>query len=301
MTENPISRFAVEPLDCCLKERDCFKRQTQLENLAKELKRSNEALEAFASMASHDLKEPLCTITSFLKLIELRNSDTLQKESRDHLKFALNAAERLRNLIQDLLDFSRIGMKETIHSDFELSEAVEKAMTNLGDTVSENLPRLFVGELPRIHADLDRTIQLFQNLISNAIKYRSHAAPLIRIKAKRLADKWLIEVADDGIGIEKQYHDRIFEMFRRLHGQEIPGSGVGLGICRKIVEQQGGKIWVESEPGKGSRFYFTIPHNQGETNEQCKPNKTLHDKIPSHDWRGHCAFQGNGSDARIPH
>jgi light-regulated signal transduction histidine kinase (bacteriophytochrome) len=302
MTEKQTHCLAdIKPLVCCAKERACHKRQTQLEALAKELKRSNDALEAFASMASHDLKEPLCTITSFLKLIELRSSASLPAESREHLKFALSASDRLRNLIQDLLDFSRIGMKEVNQVDFDMREAVDRAMNNLGDTVSENFPRLFVDELPRIHADLERTIQLFQNLISNAIKYRSHPAPLIRIKAKHFPDEWLIEVADDGIGIEKQFHGRIFEMFRRLHGQEIPGSGVGLGICRKIVEQRGGKIWVESELGKGSRFYFTIPHNQRSNNEQCQFNQTLHDQIPTHDRRGYCALQSDRNDARVLH
>ncbi len=252
--------LVVKPLECCFQERECFTRQARLEAIAKELKRSNDALEAFASMASHDLKEPLCTITSFLKLIELKNSDNLKAESRAHLKYALNASDRLQNLIQDLLDYSRIGMKEANLVDLEMSEAVEKAMTNLGTAVLEHHPRVEVENLPRIRADLERTTQLFQNLIGNAIKYRSHPGPLIRIRSKRCSDGWLIEVADDGIGIEKQHHQRIFEMFRRLHGQEIPGSGVGLGICRKIVKQRGGEIWVESELGKGSSFYFTVPH-----------------------------------------
>lgn len=247
-------------LGCCTHERECFQRQLRLETLAKELKRSNEALEAFASTASHDLKEPLCTISSFLKLIELKNVDQLQKESRQYLKYALSASERLQNLIQNLLDYSRIGMRDAELVDFKLSDAVKKARENLENALLENNARIGVGELPLVRGDFGRTIQLFQNLIANAIKYRSKSDPVIQINAKQCPGGWMIEVADNGMGIDKQFHARIFEMFRRLHGQEIPGSGVGLGICKKIVEHRGGKIWVESELGKGSRFYFTIPH-----------------------------------------
>lgn len=253
-------RAPLSALGCCRHERECFKRQVQLETLASELKRSNEALEAFASMASHDLKEPLCTISSFLKLIELKNVDELQTESQQYLKYALSASDRLQTLIQDLLDYSRIGMKEAFVAEFKLSDAVTKAEENLGKAISQSDARIAVGELPVVQGDFERTVQLFQNLIANAIKYRSPSEPLIRINAKRYPAGWMIEVADNGMGIDRQFHRRIFEMFRRLHGQEIAGSGVGLGICQKIVEHRGGRIWVESELGKGSRFYFTIPN-----------------------------------------
>jgi light-regulated signal transduction histidine kinase (bacteriophytochrome) len=152
-------------------------------------------------------------------------------------------------------------MKDATLEDFKLTDAVKKAMENLATTLLESEAQIMIGRLPQVHGDFGRTIQLFQNLIANAIKYRSQSQPpIVHINAKKCPGGWMIEVADNGMGIEKQFHHRIFEMFRRLHGQEIPGSGVGLGICKKIVEHLGGKIWVESEVGKGSRFFFTIPH-----------------------------------------
>lgn len=246
-------------LECCAFERECYERQKQLERLAEELARSNGELELFASMASHDLQEPLCTITTYLQLIERTKANSLDQDSRGYLKFTLDASKRLRDLIDDLLTYSRVGVKSSNFVTFKANVAVEEALTSLAGAIAESDARIEVEELPEICADSHRMVQLFENLISNAIKYHSGSVPLIRIGAERQADRWVFHVADNGIGIEKHFQERVFEMFRRLHGNEIPGTGIGLGICKKIVEQRGGKIGIESEPGKGSKFHFSVP------------------------------------------
>lgn len=254
-----IGKQRVPKLKCCAYERECHQRQLQLEALAKDLARSNEDLEMFASMASHDLKEPLCTMTTFLQLIEKNPGSALDEQAKDYLRFALAASNRLRNLIDDLLDYSRVGTRKARFRTFKSQEAVKTAQQNLAAAIAESSAHVEVGILPTLHADSERVAQLFENLIGNAVKYRSKVSPLIKVSAKRQSDGWLFTVADNGLGIEKEFLEKVFEIFRRFHASQSSGTGVGLAICKKIVEQRGGKIWVESEPGKGSKFHFTVP------------------------------------------
>ncbi|MBK1619731.1 hypothetical protein CKO42_15030 [Lamprobacter modestohalophilus] len=245
----------------------------------RELKRSNEELEQFASVASHDLQEPLRTITSFLQLFMRRYGDGLDETATEYLNFAIGGARRMKLLIDDLLTFSRVGTRAQAFESVDLNEVVAQVQADLANRLTETDAQIEVANLPRLLADRSQMAQLFSNLILNAIRYRSAAAPLIRITAKRIgpdepvADAtaavlgpqtqgpaWVISVADNGIGIEPQYFERIFIIFQRLHTRsEYPGTGIGLAVCQRIVERHGGHIWVESEPGHGSVFSFDLP------------------------------------------
>ena len=236
------------------------KQQKRLEATALELGRSNRDLEQFASIASHDLQEPLRTMTSFLQMIDRINHDRLDGESREYLNFVVDGSKRLRALIDDLLAYSRIGSKRLEFAEFESKQAVDVALSNLSEAIGAAQAQVEIRNLPNICADSAKLTQLFQNLIVNAIKYQSERSPVIQISAEKSPGGWTFKVADNGIGIPSDSTERVFEMFKRLPGRsEIPGTGIGLAICRKIVEQLGGKIWVESEVGKGSTFFFSVP------------------------------------------
>jgi len=244
--------------------------QRQLEAAAFELKRSNMELERFASLASHDLQEPLRTMSTYLQWIEKRNE--LDEESRQYFKFVIDSSKRLSELIKDLLAFSRVGANRSSFEKFEVRRTVDEALVNLGESIAGSHAVIEVGELPEVWGDPRKTVQLFQNLIANAVKYHSTESPVVKISAERGKHGWTFKVADNGIGIAKQHTARIFEMFRRLHSNgEFVGTGVGLAICRRIVEQRGGEIWVESEVGKGSRFCFTLPDELPLPNETLRP------------------------------
>jgi light-regulated signal transduction histidine kinase (bacteriophytochrome)/ActR/RegA family two-component response regulator len=225
-----------------------------------ELARSNAELQQFAYIASHDLQEPLRMVTSYLQLLERRYRDKLDADANDFIQYAVDGAVRMRTLINDLLTYSRIG---TRGRSFELtpsSEAVNHAIANLKVAIEESGAQITCADLPTLVADPVQLTQLFQNLISNAIKFRSSLPPQIWIGASRQEDAWLFSVQDNGIGIDPQYADRIFVIFQRLNNRvDYTGTGIGLAVCKKIVERHGGKIWVRSESGKGATFYFTIP------------------------------------------
>ena len=250
--------------------RDITARKVAEEALAqktRELIRSNKELEEFAYVASHDLQEPLRMIASYTQLIARRYQGALDAEADEFIKYAVDGATRMQVLINDLLAYSRVG---THGKSFELtdcSEVVARVLENLKIAIDESRAAVRSSSLPTIMADATQLTQLFQNLISNAIKFRAGQPPEIQIDADRTQDPqaparqgWRFSVRDNGIGIEQKYFDRIFVIFQRLHGRdEYPGTGIGLAICKKIVERHGGRIWLESEPGKGTTFYFTIP------------------------------------------
>jgi light-regulated signal transduction histidine kinase (bacteriophytochrome) len=231
-----------------------------------ELARSNAELEKFAYVASHDLQEPLRMVASYTQLLARRYKGKLDADADEFIGFAVDGANRMQRLIQDLLSYSRITTRSKVHELTETRTACDNAVKNLRQAIEESGATVTAGPMPAVRGDATQLLQLFQNLIGNGIKYRNERAPEIHIAAKADGNDWVFSVQDNGIGIEAQYFERIFEMFQRLHTRkEYPGTGMGLALCRKIVERHGGSIRVESQPGDGSTFWFTIP--QVERNE----------------------------------
>lgn len=225
-----------------------------------ELTRSNQELEQFAYVASHDLQEPLRMVSSYLQLISRRYQGKLDSDADEFIAFAVEGANRMKVLINDLLAFSRVGTRGKEFEPVALEHVLELVEKNLQITIEETKALISHDPLPEIMADNSQMVQLFQNLIENAIKFRSQTRPKVHIGAKRQADSWLLFVRDNGIGFEAQFAERIFIIFQRLHTRnEYSGTGIGLAICRKIVERHGGRIWVESHPDEGATFYFTLP------------------------------------------
>jgi light-regulated signal transduction histidine kinase (bacteriophytochrome) len=231
------------------------------EQRARQLATSNADLEHFAHVASHDLQEPLRTVTSFVQLLERRCGDSLDAESREYIQFAVDGAKRMHTLIEDLLSYSRITTLGGALTPCDLSHVVSEAMGDLDLVITESKAAITVGTMPVLSCDRAQMSSLFQNLIGNAIKYRKpDSAPTIHISTKLEGPEWVFRIRDNGIGIDPRYKDRIFIIFQRLHGQETyEGTGIGLAICKRIVERHQGRIWVESEPGKGATFAFTLP------------------------------------------
>lgn len=225
------------------------------------LERSNTDLQQFAYVTSHDLQEPLRTINSYTQLLQSRYGAALDTDAQEFMEFITGSASRMQALIQDLLAYSRIVNPDRGPlAQVELTGVVQWALMNLQHAVRETGATVRYDDMPTVYGDQTRLTQLFQNLIGNALKYRGHAAPVVLITAQRENDDyWQISVRDNGIGIAAEYHEQIFGLFKRLHGPEYSGTGLGLTICRKIVEQHGGRIWVESTPGNGATFHFTVP------------------------------------------
>ena len=241
-------------------EQTVAEQSEKLDAQAVELRRSNEELEQFAYVASHDLQEPLRMIASYTQLLARRYNDKLDDDAREFIEFAVDGARRMQALIDALLQYSRVGTRGAELEALDLNETMVAVRANLSLALEDTHAHLECDSLPCVHADRVQMIQLFQNLIGNALKFRGAGPPLIRVSAVADANHATIAVADNGIGIESRYAERIFQVFQRLHSQaEYPGTGIGLAICKKIVERHGGRIWVESEPGRGSRFLFTLP------------------------------------------
>ena len=225
-----------------------------------ELRRSNEDLEQFAYVASHDLQEPLRMVTSYLQLLRKRYETKLDADANDFIGFAVDGAERMQRLILDLLAYSRVGTRAKAFEATDSNAVLQDALMNLQVTLRESGAVVTQSALPTVWSDPVQLTQLFQNLVGNGIKFRGEKPPSVRIEAKREDNHWHFTVADNGIGIAPKDFERIFVIFQRLHGrQRYPGTGIGLAICKKIVERHGGRIWVESEPGHGATFHFTIP------------------------------------------
>jgi PAS domain S-box-containing protein len=232
----------------------------------RELERSNAELQQFAYVASHDLQEPLRAVANFTQLLAERYAPQLDDDARDFIAFAVDGAVRMQALIQDLLAYSRVGTKGRVLEPVDCNEALGHAVSNLRISIAENAALVSHEELPVIQADAIQLVQLFQNLIGNGIKFRGVNPPRVHVSAVRQDGYWTFSVRDNGIGIEAQYAERIFDIFQRLHRrEEYPGTGIGLAVCKKIVERHGGKIGVESEPGNGSTFSFSIPAAAKET------------------------------------
>lgn len=236
--------------------------QAELEKMAERLARSNADLQQFAYVASHDLQEPLRTVVSYLQLIEATYGDLLDDEGREFIGYAVDGGRRMQRLIRDLLEYSRLETRAKPFATVALSRAVEAALADLAVAIKDADAEVKVIEpLPEVQGDEGQLIRLFENLIGNAVKYRHQdRKPEITIRAHQAGETWVLSVSDNGIGIDKRFFERIFMIFQRLHAHgEYEGSGIGLTICKRIVERHAGTLWVESEPGRGSTFRFTLP------------------------------------------
>jgi PAS domain S-box-containing protein len=230
-----------------------------------ELKRSNSELEQFAYVASHDLQEPLRMVSSYTQLLLRRFGERFDGDSREFMGYIVDGAARMKQLIEDLLAYSRVGTRSKDFREVPVEEALRRAVSNLRAAIEETGAAVSWDALPSVLADDTQLTQLFQNLIGNALKFRSASVPRIHVFVSAKEGQWHFMVRDNGIGIEPPYFERIFMVFQRLHNKaEYPGTGIGLAICKKVVERHGGRIWVESRPGEGSAFHFTLPKVQGE-------------------------------------
>jgi light-regulated signal transduction histidine kinase (bacteriophytochrome) len=225
-----------------------------------ELKRSNEELGQFAYVASHDLQEPMRMVASYTQLLSRRYKGKLDADADQFIAFAVDGATRMQQLIQDLLAYSRVGTQEMDLGDTSSEEALRQAIEDLHGAIEESGALVTHDPLPNVRADESQLRQLFQNLVGNAIKYQGPGIPRVHVSAARTGGKkWMFSVQDNGLGIDPQYFERIFGMFQRLHKrEEFAGTGIGLAICKKIIERHGGTISVESQPGQGSNFHFEL-------------------------------------------
>jgi PAS domain S-box-containing protein len=234
--------------------------EESLQRTAEELRRSNSDLEQFAYVASHDLQEPLRMVAGFVQLLQRQYASRLDADADKYIDFAVDGAKRMQTLINDLLAYSRVGTRGQERAPTDSAAALDCALANLRSSIDETAARITHGELPTVRADQVQLVQLFQNLVGNALKFRGQSPPKIHVDATRQDDHWRFSVSDNGIGIDPQFQQRIFLIFQRLHTREhYPGTGIGLAICKKIVDRHGGRIWVESQAGRGATFYFTFP------------------------------------------
>ncbi|GAB3664810.1 PAS domain-containing sensor histidine kinase [Halopiger thermotolerans] len=239
-------------------ERQQYERR--LNETVADLEESNERLEQFAYAASHDLQEPLRMVSSYLQLIEDRYVDELDEDGEEFIEFAVDGAERMREMIDGLLEYSRIDSQGDPFEPVDLDEVLEDVLTDLQVKIEDTDAEITAESLPTVEGDASQLRQLFQNLLSNALEYSGDEPPRVHVGVERNRRTWEITVEDEGIGIDPDEADRVFQVFQRLHSRdEYPGTGIGLALCRRIVERHGGRIWVDSEPGEGSTFAFTIP------------------------------------------
>jgi PAS domain S-box-containing protein len=233
------------------------------------LERSNIELQRFTYVASHDLQTPMRNVASFVELLQATYTDQLDAQANDWIGRIVQSVKQLQTLVRDLLEYSQVNAQAHPFTPVPGREVFDAAVTLLESSIRESGAQVSCGELPVLTGDRSQLVQLLINLIGNSLKYRGTEVPQIRVEADRLDGEWRIMVRDNGIGIDPRYHDRIFEIFERLHDQRShPGSGIGLAVCRRVVHRHGGRIWVESESGTGSRFYFTIPEQEGHAHEQ---------------------------------
>ena len=255
------SPAALERANEQLRELNAELEQRVAERTAR-LDESNRELQSFAYVASHDLQEPLRMVTTYMQLLERKHSEQLDAGAAECVRFAVDGATRMRALIDDLLEYSRVGSHEATRAEVALDVPLDRALAQLAAQVAESGARIERGALPTLVVAVSPFTQVFQNLISNAIKYCGERPPWIQIAAERGEDDdgWTIEVSDHGLGIAGEHHERIFDVFQRLHTREqYPGTGIGLAVCKRVIERHGGRIWVESSAGAGARFRFWLP------------------------------------------
>jgi light-regulated signal transduction histidine kinase (bacteriophytochrome) len=228
------------------------------DNQIEQLARSNRELENFAAVVAHDLRSPLLTISGYCQLLQEECGDKLNEPAGDYLSQIIAGAARMNRLIEDLLEYSRAARAKQLFQRIEVASVVAQAIANLDAAIREHETRFEIGAMPAIVADSVQLTQVFQNLFDNAIKFHGESPSIIRVEAVHEQKVWRFSVADNGIGISREHFHRIFQTFQRLHGREYQGTGIGLAVCKKIVERHGGQIWLDSAVGQGSMFYFTI-------------------------------------------
>lgn len=237
-----------------------FRDDTRRRQAEEALARSNADLQQFAYITSHDLQEPLRTISSFVQLFKQKYEGKLDEHADEYINYITGAAQRMSALIRDLLAYSRaINADDLPVTCVPLNAAVDWAIMNLNERLKQTGGTIRRNNLPSVMGHEHDFVQLFQNLLSNALKFRGAEPPRVQVGCEQRDSEYVISVSDNGIGIAPEHHERVFGVFKRLHGREIPGSGIGLAICRRIVERNGGRIWVESEAGRGATFRFTLP------------------------------------------
>ena len=260
-----VAGFAVGVFDARAKTKahELAARNRELQRTRERLEASNERLEQFAHAVSHDLQEPLRMVSSYASLVERRYGEELDDEAIEYLEFAVDGAERMSEMIDGLLRYSRVDTQGDPFEPVDLEVVLETVRKDLEVRIEETDADLTVGPLPTVYGDGSQLRQLFQNLFANAIEYRGDADPQIDVEADRDGDEWAVSVSDDGIGIDPDDHERIFEVFQRLHTQEAhPGTGIGLALCDRIVDRHGGSIEVDSSPGAGSTFSVRLPADE---------------------------------------
>ncbi len=232
----------------------------ELKRRAEDLARSNAELEQFAYVASHDLREPLRMVASYTQLLARRYQGKLDADADEFIHYAVDGATRMQRLIDDLLAYSRVGTRNQACEPTDCEAVLAQALVNLSMAIEETGAIITHDPLPTLQADGTQLVQLFQNLIGNAIKFHGSRRPCVHVSARRCDREWIFSVRDNGIGIDPQYSERIFVIFQRLHRRdEYPGNGIGLAICKKIVQCHDGRIWLESTPGQGATFFFALP------------------------------------------
>jgi light-regulated signal transduction histidine kinase (bacteriophytochrome) len=234
--------------------------EIELDERARELARSNADLEQFAYVASHDLQEPLRIVASYTQLLARRYKGKLDHDADEFIAFAVDGVTRMQRLIRDLLAYSRVGTRGREVGSVSLDKVLGHALDNLRQALDDTGGQVTREPLPEVDGNEGQLTQLFQNLIGNALKFHGPAPPRVHVSVRKERNEWQFAFEDNGVGIEHQYFERIFVIFQRLHSiEKYPGTGIGLALCKKIVEKHGGRIWVESEPGRGTTFRFTLP------------------------------------------
>lgn len=247
--------------------------ERRVEERTTELQRSNDELQQFAYAASHDLQAPLRAIVGYTDLLKQRYTGQLDTDADEFISFIVESGKRMSEMINDLLAYSRAGSGELSFEPLNCNVALDHALENLSASIEESSVQIKRGDLPTVPMDMTKMTLLLQNLLGNAIKFRGAEAPIVEIGAEQDGGAWRFHVRDNGIGIAPAHVDRIFQVFQRLHtSEEYPGTGIGLAVCKRTVERYGGRIWVESEPGKGSTFFFTLPATQSVATEQTEPD-----------------------------
>jgi light-regulated signal transduction histidine kinase (bacteriophytochrome) len=225
-------------------------------------------LQQFAYIASHDLQSPLRSIGGFVQLIKMEYEGKLDRQADEWIRRTVKATERMQTLIRDLLVFSRVDSRSRPFAPTSMKDIVDDAVQALESSIQDSRGEIVCGDLPTVVGDSSLLVQLMQNLIGNALKYHGEEPPRIRVSAECSRNEWIFTVQDNGIGISPKHFERIFEVFKRLHDEKkYPGTGIGLALCRRVVDRHGGRIWVESEPGRGSAFHFTLRKEPLQTND----------------------------------
>ena len=268
ITERKRADEAIRELNTTLEQR-VADRTRELTQANEALRQSNDDLNQFAYAASHDLQEPLRMVALYSQMLQRKYSGKLDEEADQFISFVVGGARRMELLLKDLLAYSQTGSStEGPSQPVDCTCVIEKVLLNLQASIDQDNATITWDALPIVQAHEIRLVQLFQNLVQNAIKYRSAESPKIHVSAEQRESDWLFSVRDNGIGIESEYTHQIFGIFKRLHGQTYPGTGIGLAICQRIIERYGGRIWAESSVGKGSTFYFTLPPAAGQSQDQ---------------------------------